>query len=84
MTKEIEILIAKYFDNNISIEEMNMLNAWANQSDEHGERIKQLLRLRQITHPSFNPDDINLKAAEDAVLQRIGKIQITRHADGGL
>ncbi len=79
MTKEIEILIAKYFDNNISIEEMNMLNAWANQSDEHGERIKQLLRLRQITHPSFNPDDINLKAAEDAVLQRIGKSKNTTY-----
>lgn len=73
MSREIEILIAKYFDNNLSAEDTEILLTWINQSKEHKQTFKQLKEIWQATHPVFNPNDIDLAMAEKAVLKRIRK-----------
>lgn len=79
MTKDIEILIAKFFDNTISNEEKSALIAWINQRDEHKNQFNQSRKIRQITHPPFNPENINVDAAEQLVLQRIRKKQTSSY-----
>ncbi len=73
LTKDIETLIVRYFDGSITPEEKAQLIAWYNQNDENKARFTQLTLIRQTTHPVFDPDEIDVGAAEKNVWRRLRK-----------
>jgi Fe2+-dicitrate sensor, membrane component len=68
---EIEELIAKLFSEDISPEEKVILTAWFNESAENKSYFAQLKNIWINIHPVFDPNDIDVIAAETKVLEKI-------------
>lgn len=71
MKYDIEILISKLFNGDISEKENNILIAWYNQSEENKIRFAELLSIRQAASPVFNLNEINVFRAEKELWKKI-------------
>lgn len=69
--QEIEEIIVKSFSEEITSEEKNRLSHWLAESSENEKYLAQLKNIWQVSHAAFDPDEIDLNAAENAILQKI-------------
>lgn len=69
--QEIEEIIVKSFSEEITPEEKSRLSHWLAESSENEKYLAQLKNIWQVSHTTFKPDEIDLDAAENAILQKI-------------
>jgi len=69
----IENIILKYFSKKASTEEIEKLDIWINESEEHMEAFVQLKNIWEVSNPPFDPDSINTEKAYQEVVSQIHK-----------
>lgn len=79
MTKEFDILVAKDFEGTLSDEEKKRLSELYNQNDSFRHLYARYKNIRSVTHPPFNPNSIDLEAAEQSVMRQIHKHKKNTH-----
>lgn len=80
MTKEFDILVAKDFEGTLSDEEKERLSELYNQNDSFRHLYVSYKNIRSVNHPPFNPDSIDLGAAERSVIRQIHKHKRNAHS----
>lgn len=68
---QIDALILKLFNKTISLEEKKLLNAWIRENNENKEHLLQMQNIWHVSHPVFNPDDIDIDKAVTKILRSI-------------
>lgn len=71
MKQDINILIAKFLDGNITSEEKQILLGWCNLNEENRTHFQRIKNIWYATHPVFDPNTIDTSNAERTVLQKI-------------
>lgn len=78
----IEKLYVKYFSGNATEEEKNIINVYLHICDENKKVFEELRNIWEITHPVFNPDEVNTEKAHETIIntikQRAIKTEFTR------
>ena len=67
----IEELVVSFFSGNISPDEKRILIAWLSESSENKSHFEQLRNIWQVSHPAFQPGDIDLDQAQLRVMRKI-------------
>ncbi|MDD2246558.1 MAG: DUF4974 domain-containing protein [Proteiniphilum sp.] len=80
MTEEFDILVARYFEGTLSGEEKERLSELYNQNDSLRRFYVHYKNIQSVTHPPFNPDSIDLEAAEQSVMRQIHKHKKSAHS----
>ncbi|MDD4415681.1 MAG: DUF4974 domain-containing protein [Proteiniphilum sp.] len=80
MTKEFDILVARDFEGTLSDEEKERLSELYNQNDSFRHLYVSYKNIQSVTHPPFNPDSIDLEAAEQSVMRQIHKHKKSAHS----
>lgn len=71
MKEEINILIVKHFEGEITSNEASILHEWRASSEENKVHFDQMSRLWNTSFHSFSPQDLDVASAEEKVLKRI-------------
>lgn len=64
-------LIVKLLSESITPEEKVILTDWLNEIPENRTYFAQLENIWQVAHPAFNPDEIDVMAAQERVMAKI-------------
>ena len=73
MEQDIEILIARLFDETLSSGEKERLAVWCNESVENKQTFARMKNIWDAAHPSFPVQDIRVDQAEAKILKEIRK-----------
>ncbi|MPM79676.1 hypothetical protein SDC9_126715 [bioreactor metagenome] len=73
MEQDIEILIARLFDETISFEEKERLVVWYNESVKNKQTFARMKNIWDAIHPAFPVQDIRVDQAETKILKEIRK-----------
>ncbi|BEG99259.1 FecR family protein [Bacteroides sedimenti] len=71
VNNNIDILIAKHFSEELTIDEENMLTSWLNEDVNNIAYFNQLRNIWQVSYPSFNPETIDVAKAEKKIMKTI-------------
>lgn len=69
--KGIEQLIINYLTKKASPEDVDKLNNWIEESSENYQYYQQTRNIWEMTHPAFNPEDININSAHEKIMQKL-------------
>ena len=73
MEQDIEILIARLFDETLSSEEKERLAVWCNESAKNKQTFARMKNIWDAAHPAFPVQDIRVDQAEAKILKEIRK-----------
>jgi len=69
--KEINELIARLFSKSITLEEKSQLYEWVKKTKDNQLYFKQMLNLWQVSHPAFDPEQIDSDKAVEKILKNL-------------
>lgn len=67
----IEIIISKYLSKEATEEEMKILDKWISATSENRKSYLTQKNIWEISHPVFNPDEIDTDSAHEKVMKQI-------------
>lgn len=77
--RNIEIIISRYFEREASTKEIELLKEWINSDPKNKRHFLTLKNIWMVSHPAFNPNNIDVTAAHNRVMKQIGKPSVVKH-----
>lgn len=75
---QIELLITACLTGKATPEEQKLLATWTDESPEHLRYYQDFVNIWQITHPAFDPDEIDVVKAENSIRKKISETDIVK------
>ena len=74
----IDILILRLLSNKITLKEGELLDKWLSENPENKKYLGQMINLWQSSQPAFNPQEIDVEKATEAIQQRLSERNTNR------